>query len=158
MNNSTRRHMDIAPPRSPQVPKRSRALTNRQKVILGVITLVLALAGWVGYWFIHRNDLRIDTNQYQAVFLDNDQVFFGKLQNAKGEYLTLKNAYYVKSGEQASTDGQSAVSQSVSTQLLKVSDTVYGPDDTMSIQSSKVLFWQNLKDDSKVSEAINKQK
>jgi hypothetical protein len=158
MNNPTRKHMDIASPRPAQVSKRQKALTTRQKISLGLVVLVLALLAWTSDWLIHKNELRVDTNQYQAVFLDNDQVFFGKLQNTHGEYLTLKNAYYVKSGEQSSTDGQNAVSQPVSTQLVKVSDSVYGPDDTMSIQSSKVLFWQNLKDNSKVAEAINKQK
>lgn len=150
--------MDIAPSRPPQLVRKSKAMTARQMLRLGLILLIAAGLAGAGYWFVHRNDLQVDSQRYQAVFLDNNQVFFGKLQNTNGAYLTLKNAYYVKGASQSTTDGQTTVSQPASTQLLKVSDTVYGPDDTMSIQSIKVLFWQNLKSDSKVAQAIDKQK
>jgi hypothetical protein len=152
--------MDIATPRSTgRRPRATKRLSRQQIIWLSVGVVLMVIAGLTAHWYANRNQLAIDSSAYQAVFLDNDQVFFGKLQNTHGDYLTLKNAYYVKGGDQASTDdSQSAIAQAPSTQLLKVSDTVYGPNDTMSIHSSKVLFWQNLKDDSKVSEAINERK
>ena len=40
------------------------------------------------------------------------------------------------------------------TTLLKVSQQVYGPQDSIAIKSDQVSFWQNLRSDSKVTAAI----
>lgn len=158
MNSTPRKHMDIATPNRPaQRPKANFRPSRRQMIMwgLGLLLIAALIAGL--HWYKQRNDLRIDPTKYQAIFLDNDQVFFGKLQGVDGNYLTLKDAYYVQGQNQNTAEAQPN-NQQESTQLLKVSDTVYGPDDTMSIQSDKVLFWQNLKSDSKVSKAIDSQK
>jgi hypothetical protein len=36
------------------------------------------------------------TSEYQAVFLDNGQVFFGKLSDPSSPFLTLRDVYYVQ--------------------------------------------------------------
>jgi len=41
------------------------------------------------------NDLRF-ASEHQAVFLDNGQVFFGKLADTGSPYLTLRDVYYVQ--------------------------------------------------------------
>lgn len=41
------------------------------------------------------NDLSF-TSEYQAVFLDNGQVFFGKLSDTNSAYFTLHDVYYVQ--------------------------------------------------------------
>jgi hypothetical protein len=117
-HNSTRKHMDIAPQRPHQSFKKSKTFTYRQKLGIGLVLLILVIFVVGGRWFIHRNDLRVDTSQYHALLLDNDQFFFGKLQNTNGEYLTLKNAYYVKGADQLSSDGQTLVTQTPSMQKL----------------------------------------
>jgi len=43
-----------------------------------------------------RNDLTF-SSEYQAVFLDNGQVFFGKLSDMNSPYFTLRDVYYVQS-------------------------------------------------------------
>ncbi|MFZ0052526.1 MAG: hypothetical protein WAK96_12185, partial [Desulfobaccales bacterium] len=40
-----------------------------------------------------RGDLKFPT-EYQAVFLDNGQVFFGRLQDDGSSYLTLRDVFY----------------------------------------------------------------
>jgi hypothetical protein len=94
-------------------------------------------------------------DRYQAVFLDNGQVFFGKLKNTDGTYLILENAYYTKKAEvpeDATEEQKAAIEANVS--LAKVGKEVYGPESTLSIRAEQVLFWQNLTSDSKVSSAI----
>jgi hypothetical protein len=156
MNRPQGKHMDIAI-RPSDRRSNSGVRPSRRQVMWLAVFLLLVVFGMTGlHWFNHRNDLRIDSTKYQVVFLDNNQVFFGQLQSSKGNYLTLKNAYYVQGDAQTVTAEQKPAGQVESTKLLKVSDTVYGPGDSMSIQSSKVLFWQNLEDDSKVTQAIGK--
>jgi hypothetical protein len=41
------------------------------------------------------SDLKFST-EYQAVFLDNGQVFFGKLSDTGSSFLTLRDIYYVQ--------------------------------------------------------------
>ncbi len=48
-----------------------------------------------------RDDLKFPT-EYQAIFLDNGQVFFGRLQDDGSSYLTLRDVFYIK--QQASPD------------------------------------------------------
>lgn len=98
-------------------------------------------------------------DKYQAVFLDNGQVFFGKLKNTSGTYLTLEKAYYTQKQDLpdgASAEQKAATSNNVS--LVKVGDEVYGPEGVMRIRSEQVLFWQNLRNDSKVAKAIDSAK
>lgn len=125
--------------------------------IIGAVVAVLVLA-LVGWWLMGSKTgggLVPATDRYQAVFLDNGQVFFGKLKNTKGEYLVLESAYYTKKAdipEDATEEQKAAIEANVS--LSKVGNEVYGPDTSMSIRSEQVLFWQNLKSDSKVGKAI----
>jgi hypothetical protein len=89
----------------------------------------------------------IQQNKYQAVFLDDGKVFFGDLVNRDGEYVMLENAYYTKSANAGSDDGSQ-------TALIKVGSESYGPDNSLMISRSKIQFWQNLREDSQVSKAI----
>jgi hypothetical protein len=41
------------------------------------------------------SDLAFPT-EYQAIFLDNGQVFFGKLEKSGPSYLTLRDVFYIK--------------------------------------------------------------
>jgi hypothetical protein len=44
------------------------------------------------------------TSDYQAVFMDNGQVFFGKMENSGAAYPLLRDVYYI--GRQASPEGK----------------------------------------------------
>jgi hypothetical protein len=121
--------------------------------VVVAITVVLLVGWWL--WSGTGNVQQPRGDRYQAVFLDNGQVFFGKLKNVKGEYLVLENAYYTKKQdvpENATPEQKAAIENNIS--LAKVGSEVYGPETSMSIRSEQVIFWQNLKDDSKVSNAI----
>lgn len=92
----------------------------------------------------------IDTNKYQVVYLANGQAYFGKLQNSSGDFLIMKTPYT----PQGTTSDTSNTASSNQGALLKVSDQLYGPEDSIAIKASQVAFWQNLRDDSKVTQAI----
>lgn len=91
----------------------------------------------------------LSSSKYQAVFLEDGKVFFGTLKNTDGEYITLENAYYTRTTQ--SSNGQTNADQ---TALVKVGSETYGPEENIQISRSKILFWQNLRDDSQVTTAI----
>ena len=85
-----------------------------------------------------------DPDTYQAVFLSNDQIYFGHLKNnQEPEYLILTDVYYVKIGDDSTG------------QLVKLGTIEpHGPENTMIINKEQVLFWENLKSDSRVIKTI----
>ncbi len=97
---------------------------------------------------------------YQAVFLTNGQVYFGKLSGETSSYATLKDIYYLQvtqpplqgsqqQGQQAQTQAQPQLS------LVKLGNELHGPVDTMQINRDQILFYEDMKEDAKVIQAIN---
>ena len=122
---------------------------NMSFVLLGA-ALVLIIAIVTLLLMKSRPSQQLDSNKYQVVYLTTGQAYFGKLQNTGGDYLVMKSPYSVQNvanGDNKDT----AVSQ---TTLVSVSKQVYGPEDSIAIKASQVTFWQNLRDDSKVTQAI----
>lgn len=95
----------------------------------------------------------IKKDNYQAVFLDdqNGQVYFGKLSVANNKFYHLTDIFYVRV-EQVQPGNENNTNQNIS--LAKLGNELHGPEDEMFIARDKVLFWENLKDDGQVVEAI----
>lgn len=153
-------------------PRKQAAAKQKsiKKVItIAVISVVLVAALAVSTVLLLTNsggskNAAIGKNDYQAVFLTNGQVYFGKLQNAAGDYLKLTDIYYlqVDSAVQQAGSTEKATNNSTSSdsnvQLIKLGNELHGPRDEMQLNNTQVLFWENLKPDSKVSEAIKNYK
>lgn len=133
--------------------------SSKSNLILAITALVVSVVGvvWLMQQIYQANLQRIDTSKYQVVYLVNGQAYFGKLQNTSGDFLVLKSPYIAQSVENTDKDSNTSTG-STQTTILKVTDQVYGPDDSIAIKSSQVAFWQNLRDDSKVTKAVNSQK
>lgn len=115
-----------------------------------IITIVVIIAGAMlaAYFFLPKGE-RVNSSGYQVVYMTSGQAYFGKLKNTSGEYLVLTTPY---TAQDVKPEGEEDVQ--TSTTLVKVSQQQYGPTEVMSLKSDQVLFWQNLRDDSKVTEAI----
>ncbi|MFH1255457.1 MAG: hypothetical protein V1667_03240 [bacterium] len=92
-----------------------------------------------------------DFSKYQAVFLSNGQVYFGKAVDANNQTLVLENIYYLRS---SGNPQSSEIPENDNFSLVKLGNEIHGPENRMSINLSHVLFVENLKPDSKVVEAI----
>ena len=98
-----------------------------------------------------------DFSKYQAVFLSNGQVYFGKVTDANIQTLVLENIYYLRSAgnlQTSQTDNSTAAPATDNFSLVKLGNELHGPEDRMNINLSQVLFVEDLKADSKVVEAI----
>ena len=114
-----------------------------KKFILGII-FILAIGG--GYWYFKVRPATA-TGNYQAIFLSNGQVYFGKLTEAGPDYQKLEDVYYMLS-LQATDSAQPQY------QLRKLGVEVHGPEGSMVINRKHILFVEDLKDDGKVVSAI----
>ena len=93
----------------------------------------------------------VKKKQYQAIFLNGGQVYFGKIGKFNEKYLTLTDIFYLRVNQQVQP-GQTTASNDVS--LAKLGSELHGPEDRMVINRSEVQFWENLKDDGQVVKAI----
>src|ERR1700722_417057 len=130
------------------------------KVALLIILAVLAIAVWLMIMVIGNSSAMssINTKEYQAVFLTNGQAYFGKVKAINSNYIKLTNIYYLQAS-QSSTAAQSAdlnSSQPTQLSLVKLGSEIHGPEDQMYVARPQVLFWENLKNSSKVVQAILK--
>ena len=97
----------------------------------------------------------IDKGGFQAVFLKNEQVYFGKITKISETQITLTDIYYLRIGNGGG--GVSASDPNSPTgdvSLTKLGNELHGPQDTMYIERKEVNFWENLKDDGQVAKAI----
>jgi cell shape-determining protein MreC len=146
-----------------QAEARKKALAEKKKklfykkIIAAVIVTALLVAGSLVYTLKFASS-GVKKNQYQAVFLANGQVYFGKLSNPNSKYLTLTDVYYLQvqnSEQDEQAQDQAQQTQNGEPQLIKLGEELHGPEDEMKISKDQVTFWENLKEDSKVVKAIN---
>ena len=106
------------------------------------VTSILLLTNSIKYDRYDKNDF-IELTAYQAIFLTNDQIYFGHLKNISPDYLILSDVFYVK------------INEGGTGQLVKLgAGEPHGPRDEMIINQDQVLFWENLKPDSQVIKTI----
>ena len=128
--------------------KRFPKLAPRHVAIGSIVLLVIAFL--ITLLIIRGAGQAISPTQYQVVYTQNGQIYFGKLQNTSGDYLVIEEPYTTQAPQasQQSDDAGNA------TAIIPLRDQVYGPTDSIAIKSDNVTFWQNLRDDSKVTQAI----
>lgn len=154
-----------APSVAPQAEaKEQRAASKTPWLALAVVIIVLAV---LGVLFREKLFPKAGNSQgsaasnkvskYQAVFLTNGQVYFGKLSNTKGDYVVMEDIYYLQVGPQQGSGSQTQPNQAQPQQeirLVKLGDELHGPVDKMHINNSQILFYEDLKEDGQVVRAI----
>lgn len=131
---------------------------SKKTLILGVVGLLVAL-GLVFAFFAWQTGIgAIKRDRYQAVFLTNGQVYFGKISSMSGESVVLKDIYYLQQAAdvQKQEDKENAAQNQLT--LAKLGKELHGPEDVMYIERSQVLFWENLTNESQVVKTIDQEK
>jgi hypothetical protein len=123
-------------------------------VVLLIITSVVTSAYLVTRLVTSGADGNaVKAKQYQALFLTNGQVYFGHLTGINNDYVKLTTIYYLQVQQQVQP-GQTQNSQQPNVSLAKLGNELHGPEDSMYVSRTQVLFWENLKDSGKVVQAI----
>lgn len=142
--------------------KKSRSSDNMPKwlhffnvVILFSVAVLLAL---IAFSFARTNNTTenklVDSNVYQAVFLNNGQVYFGKVVDISGDFLRLTGVYYLTQNNATATDTNTTTNSDYT--LVKLGcQQIHYPYDQMVINRSQVTFWENLNKDGQVTKKID---
>ena len=136
-------------------------------LLVAVLIIVLAIAaGWFVLGPKISGSFQGTKTAYQAVFLTNGQVYFGRLA-LNNNWVELTDIYYLQvtqNLQQTNSDASktptstSAAQNQSNIQLVKLGSELHGPTDKMHIDRDKILFWEDMKDDSKVVQAIQQYK
>lgn len=136
-----------------------------------VITLIVVLVILAGAWYALGAYTKLpvpgftvkQTNNWQAIFLSNGQVYFGKVKSVDNKKMVLADIYYLQvvdvplqttqSGVAVkNADGTPKTQQEL--KLIKLGNELHGPVDEMEINAAFILMTERLKDDSRVVQAI----
>jgi hypothetical protein len=154
-------HQAPARPVATAPKKQKRTFPNGHWILPFAAGIIISLAVIMGALAIQHKQggsasEDIDTTKYQAVFMTNGQVYFGKLSDPTRSYAKLTDVYYlqVQQSVQPATDEN----ESSQVSLTKLGSELHGPTDKMHISRDQILFWENLKDDSTVVKAIKEYK
>ncbi len=143
---------------------------NKNTLISLLVIIVLALGGWMFFGNDNGTMSLLKTsklsNKYQAVFLSNGQVYFGKVANLNSNIVTLTDIYYLRVQQQVQPAGNDSSAEAADAnsedqakiQLVKLGDELHGPEDAMFLNREHVLFVEDLKDSSQVVQAIKTHK
>ncbi len=123
-------------------------------LVIALLVVVLAIAGWFMWSNAQSGATGINTSRFQAVFLVNGQIYFGKLSDFNDASLKLTNIYYPQAQSTGEEEDSSTQDASSGIQLIRLGDEVHGPESEMFISKDQVLYYENLKSDSKVSQLI----
>lgn len=128
-----------------------------KKILMAVFGVaILSTIVWGGVYFWDKksgSSINYDpsASEYYAVFLTSGQVYFGKLSKRGAEEIMLSDVYYLQASENANAQEQLAQPRF---SLVKLGQEIHGPTDRMFINYDQVLFYEQLKKDSKVVESI----
>lgn len=135
-----------------------------------LILIIIILLGVVVYFTVLDKDNKVfksneqkseeqSKDKYQAVFLANGQVYFGKLEDKGGDYVKLTDIYYLQAQDQVQPKENAEDNKNDSNlTLIKLGKELHAPADEMNINREQVLFWENIEKDGKVMKAIEEYK
>lgn len=119
-------------------------------LLAGVVVLLIAVALSFTRSGGDNENKFVDTSKYQAVFLNNGQVYFGNVKDLNSSYVRMTNIYYLT---QSSSNSNSSSNNNYS--LVKLGcQQIHDPLDEMVINRSQVTFWENLNPSGKVVTSI----
>jgi len=143
-------------PLRPEGKKRSKGLLKTLWIIIIVVLAAfIVLYGVAKYTKYDPLKLVNRTGgTWQAVFLSNGQVYFGKVTKQNKDTVVVKDIYYLQVNQAIQPKDQTDTTQP-ELSLIKLGNELHGPTDEMKINRLHVLFIEDLKPDSRVVTAIN---
>ena len=118
-------------------------------MLLVVIVLSVAAFCFQRAWQQHQR-----RQYYQAVFLTNDQVYYGKLRNWSHDQVLLTDVYYAQAASETSTKTENQPQYL----LVKLSSHSTGPQDKLFINRDHILYVEDLRPDSQIVQVIKSSK
>lgn len=123
-------------------------------LLISTATLAVAAIVFLAMGGGPNEDKYLDKNKLQAVFLNNGQIYFGKISTLNEKFARMTQIYYLRQNPVVQPEGKQQQNQST-LELVKLGCEVHGPDDEMIISREQISYWENLKNDSLMAQKVN---
>lgn len=122
-----------------------------------IITIALLLVGAKMYIYQAEFNNAVPASTYQAVFLTNGQIYFGHLKPLNRSFMQLNDVYYLQEDvlEVPSETEDGMTEQKPQLSVIRLGEELHQPQNGMMLNKEHILFWENLKQDSQIIEAIS---
>ena len=124
----------------------SKFVERTAALAIAVIAIVLTILTWQA---LRRQQVPDTGTSWQSVALINGQLYFGRLEAAEGDYLALRDVFYVQTRQNPDT-------KAVANVLVKRGAEPHQPD-RMLINRSQVLLIEPVKAASPIATLIAQQ-
>ena len=114
--------------------------------LLAALALVLTLGAAIFVWRARGAPMLKLETAYQAVLLDNGQVYYGKIERIDSEYTVLSDVYYVQSQAEPQ-------SKEVKNVLIRRGSEWHAPNRSL-ISTRHVVMIEPVTSNSKVADLI----
>lgn len=141
-----------APVTAPRQPRSTRAVLGILGTIVGVV-LLCVLAVYVTRVASTDGADVVDgvrSDRIQAVFLTNDEVYFGRVRERSGNWVEVRDAFSLRVTTPAKGAQPSATP---STQIVPVSQAL-GGDGNLLVNGSEIRLIQNLETSSPIAKRV----
>lgn len=115
-------------------------------VVVALVSIAVSQRDRIALLFGGTPAAYIDAGTYQSVVLTTNQVYFGRLR-IDGDVYLLTDVYSLNASTDTSSD---------TVQLVKRGRELSGPTEPLVIPGRSVLFFENMRPDSQVMQAIGK--
>jgi len=142
-----------------ELQKISQPRANRVNEILLkrlVILLAIILVAATVYLLFFKAEggevgRKSSSQKWYTVKLVNGEIYYGQISDLSADPVVISNVYY---NYDQLRDGKKEVDETSNIRLVKRGKETHGPDGTMNIVRSQILFMEPLKEESKVLQAI----
>jgi len=130
-----------------------KSWSEKLKIVFWIV--ILAAVVLVVYMLVRGQSLVIRApGTYQAVFLDNNQVYFGRLKSVNRDLWSLTDVYYLRAGT-IQNAGSGSVGEG-QLDLIKLGGELHGPRDEMVINKTHVIFYEEMGENAEIMKLIRK--
>ncbi len=113
-------------------------------LIVIIVVLLVAVGVWAGVAMIANRSQQAALSPYSAVYLSTGDIYFGTLSWSPTPHMT--DAWFLQRGTNASG--------TVTVGVYPFSQVAWGPSNSVSFNSSQIIFWTRLTATSSIAQLI----
>ncbi len=98
--------------------------------------------------------MSVNEEDWQAVFLSDGQIYFGKVVGETEDTVFLENIFYMKEKGSLHQGENNFNEQKKDVSLIKLGTELHKPTDRMRLNKEQIMFIEDLQNDSKIVRAI----
>ena len=155
-------HEQAHPQEGTKPPKKDQKAMRFYMLVFMVAVVILGLY-LVYSKYISDSTTAVPTisfldEKFYGVFLDDGDIYFGKISDKESVFVTVDEAFYLKITQETQTDSNGGIVEVPQLNLVKVGNEIHKPLGNIEIQRSHIVSIQELAPGSEVIKVMKSYK